>query len=92
MESIGKELYALVDQQARRKVIVDFAAVRFLSSQMLGVFVALQKKAKDIDGRAILCGLRPELMKVFKITRLDRILEFAADEREALGKLGILGQ
>ena len=92
IESIGKELYALVEEQARKKVVVDFAAVRFLSSQMLGVLISLQKKAKGIGGRVVLCSLRPDLMKVFQITKLDKVLEFAADEREALKKLDVLGQ
>ena len=89
IESIGKELYALVDEQARRKIVLDFAAVRFLSSQMLGILISLQKRARLIKGQVVLCSMRPDLMKVFQITRLDKILEFAADEGEALKKLGV---
>ena len=63
MEAIAAELYALVDQQARKKIVLDFAAVRFLSSQMLGILVALQKRARGIGGRLVLCGMRPELMR-----------------------------
>jgi anti-sigma B factor antagonist len=91
IEMIGGELYALVDQQARRKIVLDFSAVRFLSSQMLGVIILLQKKARLIGGRVVLCAMRPELMKVFQITKLDKILEFAPDERGALAKLDVLG-
>ena len=92
IESIGKDLYDLVDAQAKRKIALDFAAVRFLSSQILGVLISLQKKARQIGGRVVLCALRPELMKVFQITKLDKIMEFAADEGEALKKLGALGK
>ena len=80
VESIGRDLYTLVDDQAKRRIILDFSAVKFLSSQMLGVLIALQKKAKAIKGRVVLCGMRPELMKVFKITKLDKVLAFASDE------------
>jgi anti-sigma B factor antagonist len=91
VEAIGTELYALVDQQARKRIILDFAAVKFLSSQMLGVIINVQKKAKQIGGRVILCAMRPELKKVFQITRLDKVLEFAADENEAMERLDVLG-
>jgi anti-sigma B factor antagonist len=91
IEAIGAELYALVDQQARKKIVLDFASVKFLSSQMLGVLIHLQKKARQIGGRLVLCAMRPELMKVFQITKLDKILEFAPDERAALAKLDVLG-
>ena len=91
IEKIGGELYALVEQQARKKIVLDFSAVRFLSSQMLGVLIQLQKKARQIGGRIVLCAMRPDLMKVFQITRLDKILEFAPDERQALAKFDVLG-
>jgi anti-sigma B factor antagonist len=90
IEAIGKDLYALVEEQAQRKIILDFRAVTLLSSQMLGVLVLLQKKAKQIKGRVVLCGLRPDLFKVFQITKLDKILEFAPDEGEGLRKLDVL--
>lgn len=91
VQSIGEEIYALVDQQALKKIVLDFEPVRFLSSQMLGVLISLQKKAKTINGRVIICGLRPELHKVFQIMKLEKVLEFAADEAGAMKKFDILG-
>ena len=89
IESIGEALYALVDEQACRKVIVDFSKVGFLASQMIGVLVALDNKARAIKGKVVLVGMRENLMKVFKITRLDKRLAFAADESEAMRALGV---
>jgi anti-sigma B factor antagonist len=89
VESISKELYALADEQARKKIVLDFSQVRFLSSQMLGVLIALHKKLREYDGRFIICGLQPELHRVFRITRLDKILEFAEDETQALAKFDV---
>jgi anti-sigma B factor antagonist len=87
VEGISKDLYALVDQQAIRKIVLDFSTVRFLSSQMIGVLIKLQAKAAAIKGRVVLCGLQGELHKVFKITRLDKIMEFAPNEDEAMNRL-----
>ena len=84
VEAIGEELYALVDELARRKIVLDFTPVRFMASQMLGVLIALHKKVTGIKGTVVLCGLRPDLHKVFKISRLDKLLNFAATEDEAL--------
>lgn len=84
VEAIGRELYELVDSQALRKLTLDFTAVRFLSSSMLGVLIQLHKKSQAIKGRLVICGLKPELKKVFKIMRLEKVLQFADDEAEAL--------
>ncbi len=84
IDEIGRSLFELVDAQACRKLIVDFRAVSHLASQMLGVLVSLNHKSQAIKGKVVMCGLRPNLMKVFKITRLDKILTFADDESKAL--------
>ena len=77
IEAVGKELFALVDERAITKLMVDFRAVSFLSSQMIGVIIALQKKSQAIDGELVLAGMRPNLKKIFEITKLDKILTFA---------------
>ncbi|HOF18178.1 MAG TPA: STAS domain-containing protein [Phycisphaerae bacterium] len=84
IEQIAQTLYALVDEQACRKLVLDFRAVNFMSSQMLGVLVSLNKRSAAIKGKVVLCALRGELKKVFEITRLDRIMNFAPDETEAI--------
>jgi len=89
VQTLGEELYKLVDEQAQRKIILDFGPVRFLSSSMVGVIISLNKKAKAIEGQMVICGLRPELFKVFKIMSLDRVIPFAKDEQEAMIKLGV---
>lgn len=86
IESLGKELFVLVDEQAVMKLMVDFRAVSFLSSQMIGVLVSLHKKSQAIGGELVLAGLRPNLKKVFEITRLDKLLTFAKDEKDGMSK------
>jgi anti-sigma B factor antagonist len=90
--TIAKQLYQLVDQEARRKLVLDFSEVRFLTSQMLGVLISLHKKSQAIDGKVVLCGIRTELGKVFKITRLDKMLSFAENEEAALETFGVSGR
>ncbi len=90
IEALGQRLYELVDQQAHRKLVLDFSKVQFLSSSVLGVLIKLQKKSAAIGGKVVLCGLKPELHKVFKISRMDRLFSFCADEGQALGSFGAL--
>jgi len=89
LEDINRELTPLIEQQARRKIILDFSEVRFLSSSMIGMLVNLHKKSLTIKGKIVICGLRDDLMKVFKMARLDKILTFAGDETEAMKRLDV---
>ena len=87
IDDIAEVLYDLVDNQACRKLIVDFRAVNFLASQMIGVLITLDNKSREIKGRVVMCGIRQKLMKVFNIMRLEKRLTFASDESEALSIL-----
>jgi len=89
VEQIGEELYHLVDAKNCRKLILDFTKVKFLSSSALGILITLHKKSAGIKGKLVLCSLRPDLKKVFDITRLDKIFKFCANEEEALSIFGV---
>ena len=83
VDTIGQQLYKLVDEQAKRKILLDFSSVRQLSSQMLGTLIKLNKKSMAIKGKVVLCGLRPDLLKAFQVTKLDKVLQIADDEAAA---------
>lgn len=91
VDTIANELYALVDERAIRKIILDFSPVRFLSSQMLGVLLSLHKKSKAIKGKVVICGLREDLMKVFRIMKIEKLLKFTPNQEKARKFFKVLG-
>ena len=90
IQKIGDELTNLIEKMARRKVILDFTKVQFLSSSALSVLLVARQKAVAIGGTVALCGLRKDLMKVFEIMRLDRLFSFFPDESAALKSYGVV--
>ncbi len=89
LEALAEQLYRLVDQLDRKKLIVDFSRVQFLASAAIGVLTNLHKKSAAIKGTLVLCGLRKEIMKVFEIMNLTKLLRFCANEKDALGVFGV---
>ncbi len=47
IQQIGDELYGLVDKNAGGRIVLDFADVKFLSSQALGVLLTMRRKAEQ---------------------------------------------
>ncbi len=92
LDKIAEQLYELVDKKDRKKLVLDFGKVRFMSSSALGMLLNLNTKSAAIKGTLVLCGLRKDLMKVFEITKLTKILRFCADEKEALAVFGHAGR
>ena len=85
LEEIGKELYRLVDEEDRRKLVLDFEKVQYLSSQAIGIILTLNKKLGQLKGsKLVLCGVGPKLMELLKITRLDRILTVKPSQHEGV--------
>jgi len=89
IQQITEELDSLVDDQDSRYVLLDFSTVKFLSSQTLGMMLKLHKKLTDKKGWLGVCGLRKDLYKVFKLTKLDQLFNFYTNEQDALTAAGV---
>ena len=87
IEQIGKQLFGLVDQGGRRKILLDFVDVEYLSSAALGKLITMEKKVKATSGKLRLCNIRPEIYEVFAITRLNKLFDIHDDEPSAM-KIG----
>ncbi|MBP86309.1 MAG: hypothetical protein CMJ64_06290 [Planctomycetaceae bacterium] len=74
IQSIGREMLnatAMAEQSGR--MIIDFLGVRLMSSAMIGKLVLLNKKAKMSGVDLKFCNIDPNVLEVFKITRLNKI-------------------
>ena len=84
VQDIGQQLHKLIEDEDRQRIILDFHKVKILSSQMLGVLIGLLKRIRSDRGRIVICGMKSELHKVFKITNLDKLFSFYETEGKAL--------
>ncbi|MBU0638300.1 MAG: STAS domain-containing protein [Planctomycetes bacterium] len=84
IDRIATELYGLVEVDEARKIVLDFQEVAFLSSQALGILIALRKKAEERKALVAITRIRPELQQVFKITGLTKLFRFFDTLQEAL--------
>jgi len=90
IERTGRHLTALIDEQDRRRIILDFERVQYLSSQAIGVLLTMKRKLDALgNGRLVLCGIGPRLADLLKITKLDRVLTIKPTQKEALAMLQI---
>ncbi|HUS59106.1 MAG TPA: STAS domain-containing protein [Planctomycetota bacterium] len=89
IDKIGAELVALVEEKDRKKILISFEGVDYLSSTVLGKLVALHKRIALKKGLLKLCGIKPSIREVFEITRLDKVFDIYADEKEAMESFGL---
>jgi anti-sigma B factor antagonist len=84
IQELGQELFQLVETEKRKKLLLNFASVDFLSSAALGKLITLDKKVKANSGAMKFCNIRPEIYEVFAITRLNRLFDIKKDEADGL--------
>jgi len=84
IQIIGEQLFSLVDELGRRKLLLNFGNVEYMSSAALGKLITLNKKVQASGGRLILCNIDPQIREVFEITKLDKLFDIRNDEQEGL--------
>jgi len=81
---VGSELFGLVELENRKSLLLNFSGVEFLSSAALGKLITLDRKVKSHKGRMKMSNIRPEILDVFQITKLNKVFDIRKDEAEAI--------
>ncbi|MFH0965469.1 MAG: STAS domain-containing protein [Planctomycetota bacterium] len=74
-ELLARQCYAIV---------LDFSAVRRLSSSVIAHLVRFQKAHKENGGKLGLCALSPEVRKVLQLSRVEKLFTIYKDESAAV--------
>lgn len=80
---LQEELSRLVEAEAGIKLLLNFGNVDHLSSAALGMLITLNKRVQAQKGAMKLSDIKPQIMDVFKITRLNRVFDIQPDAATA---------
>lgn len=81
---LGQELFRLVEQDDRKRILLNFSSVDFVSGAFLQKLITLDKKVKAHRGILKLSNIRPEIYEVFAIIKLNQLFDIHDDEADAL--------
>jgi len=84
IQAIAEQLFSLVDEAGKRKVLLNFSNVEYMSSAALGKLINLHKKLTTLKGQLTMCNVIPQILEVFTITRLDKVFKIYPNEDAAL--------
>ena len=70
-----------------KKLLLDLAAVNYMSSAGLRVVMIAAKGCRKQSGKMVLAALQPTIQEIFKIGRFDMVLDTFATVREALAAI-----
>jgi len=84
IEGIQKELNALLEDECKKRFIIDFQMTTFVCSSMLGKLDSFKRGVKARGGTLVLCGMNTEIHGLFLLTNLVKIFEIRKDSDEAM--------
>ena len=73
LEQIATDILKLAECSPSKLIILDFKMVKSMSSAFLGFLVKLRSTVTQGRGNLKLKNIRPEILKVFKITMLHKV-------------------
>jgi anti-sigma B factor antagonist len=62
-------------EEGNKNFTFNFSQCNFIDSTGLGALVSIYKKCTEKGGSVKLKSLKPEVEKLFKLTRLDKVFE-----------------
>lgn len=84
IQAIAEQLFSLVETDGKRKLLLNFDNVEYMSSAALGKLINLHKKLTSLQGKLAMCNVIPQIFEVFAITKLDKIFKIFPDEDAGL--------
>ena len=84
----GRELQAAVSPSLHKKVLLSFRGVSYLASTMISELIMLNKTCNAAGVTLKFCDVSPQIMEVFKIVKLHKIIEIQATEDAAVKSFG----
>lgn len=81
--SATQKIKEFVEDNNPKAVVFDFAQVKFFSSGVLGLLLAIRSRLKESQGQVVISAIDPQLHRVFRITNLDKIFKFFPDKEQA---------
>lgn len=74
-DEFSEKINSLISN-GEKHFVFDFSKCTFIDSTGLGVLVTIYKKCKELNGSFKLNSINdPQVMKIFKLTRLDKVFE-----------------
>jgi len=80
IRKLERSLLPVIRDNQQKRLVLNFAKVKFMSSAFLGLLVKVHKRVIEAGGTLQLFNLDPKIHKVFEITQLVKIFDIVRTE------------
>ncbi len=80
IRKLERALMPVIRNNQQKRLVLNFAKVKFMSSAFLGLLVKVHKRVIEAGGHLQLYNLDPKIQKVFEITQLVKVFDIVKGE------------
>ena len=84
IQALESSIMPLIEQADRIHLVINFCNVKFLTSSALGLLIRINKKVYESQGQLKLCAINPNILEIFRITRLDEVFDICNNQEQAV--------
>ncbi|MGB0595454.1 MAG: STAS domain-containing protein [Rubripirellula sp.] len=84
IDQVGRELQESITLASHKKLLLNFSGVSFMSSAMITKLVMLNKTCKAQGIALKFSDVSPNVLEVFKITKLNKLFDIQEGEDKAI--------
>lgn len=85
--SVLKSELLVLNKNGINNLILDLSATRYCDSSGLSAVLTANRLCRDSSGEFIMCGLQEPVLKMVKISQLDRVLKIVSDQPAAVSEM-----
>jgi len=87
IQRLGDDIYQFIKTLDAPRVVVDLARVQHLSSSAIGMLIAIKTVVEKRDGKVAIANVSRDIMEVFKLTKLHKLIKIHDDTGKAVSSL-----
>ncbi|NLH43435.1 MAG: STAS domain-containing protein [Planctomycetes bacterium] len=80
IRKLERSLLPVIRDNQQKRLVLNFAKVKFMSSAFLGLLVKVHKRVIEAGGTLQLFNLDPKIQKVFEITQLVKVFDIVKNQ------------
>ena len=80
IRKLDRALMPIIGTNPDKRLVLNFAKVKFVSSSLLGLLVKVHKRVIEAGGHLQLCNIDGKVRRVFEITQLVDVFDIVASE------------
>jgi stage II sporulation protein AA (anti-sigma F factor antagonist) len=83
-DRINEQVLEIFAEHTHPRWVLDLTGINYMGSSVLGLLVNIRQRVMTLHGQLVLCGLSPQLLRVFRTCCMEKLFKISKTRGDAL--------